>query len=114
MPNGEIEARQVKRLKEIGSWLNKHGDAIYGTRGGPFKPDKWGVSTSKGNLIYVHVLKPKGNKLKLPPLDQKVKKASIFHGKELDFTQDAGGVIIGDINYDASKVDNIIVLEVEE
>jgi alpha-L-fucosidase len=27
--------RQVERLKEMGAWLEKNGETIYGTRGGP-------------------------------------------------------------------------------
>ena len=114
MPNGEIEARQVDRLMEIGVWLKENGESVYGTQGGPFLPDKWGVSTSKGNLVFLHVLKPKGRKLKLPPFNQKVKKASYFHGDELVFTQDKDGVIISKIDFDPSEVDNIIVLEMEK
>jgi hypothetical protein len=41
---------------KMGKWLNKYGDSLYGTRGGPFKPGPWGVSTHKGNTIYLHVL----------------------------------------------------------
>ena len=37
MPDGRIEPRQVERLKEIGQWLAKYGESIYGTRGGPFQ-----------------------------------------------------------------------------
>ena len=40
MPNGEIEARQVERLKEMGAWMKKYGETIYGTRGGPYMPTK--------------------------------------------------------------------------
>ena len=36
MPDGRIEPRQVERLKEMGQWLAKYGESIYGTRGGPF------------------------------------------------------------------------------
>ena len=114
MPNGEIEARQVERLEEIGAWLEKNGESIYGTRGGPYKPEKWGVSTSKGNLIYLHVLHAKGKELKLGALDQKVKKTSFLHGKELLFSQNNEGLVIKNISYDKTKVDNIIVLELEE
>lgn len=113
MPNGEIEARQVERLKEIGAWLEENGESIYGTRGGPFKPEKWGVSTSKGNLVYLHVLQAKGKELKLPALDQQVKKVSFLHGKELIFSQNNEGLLIKNISYDKLKVDNIIVLELK-
>jgi alpha-L-fucosidase len=37
MPDGRIEPRQVERLLEMGDWLNRYGQSIYGTRGGPFK-----------------------------------------------------------------------------
>jgi alpha-L-fucosidase len=56
-PDGIIEPLQVERLKEMGQWLDKYGYAIYGTRGGPFKPADWGVSTRKGSKVYLHVLR---------------------------------------------------------
>ena len=37
MPTGEIEARQVERLKQVGDWIKPRAAAIYGTRGGPFR-----------------------------------------------------------------------------
>ena len=40
MPDGRIEPRQVERLEEMGEWLSKYGETIYGTRGGPWKPDQ--------------------------------------------------------------------------
>ncbi|UCE47268.1 MAG: alpha-L-fucosidase, partial [Phycisphaerales bacterium] len=48
MPDGRIEPRQVERLREMGVWLEKYGQSIYATRGGPFKPGLWGASTHKG------------------------------------------------------------------
>ena len=48
MPDGRIEPRQVDRLKEIGRWLARYGETIYGTRGGPFKPTKSVASTAQG------------------------------------------------------------------
>ena len=36
MPDGRIEPRQAESFKKIGEWLEKHGDSVYGTRGGPF------------------------------------------------------------------------------
>ena len=56
MPNGRIQPEFVTRLQEIGAWMAKNGEAIYGTRGGPIAPQPWGVTTRKGNRVYVHVL----------------------------------------------------------
>lgn len=73
MPDGSIEPRQAERLREIGAWLQKYGDGVYGTRGGPFKPGPWGASTCKDNRIFVFVLRwPEKGPLVLPPIGQKV------------------------------------------
>ena len=34
----------------------RHGESIYGTRGGPVTPRPWGVTTQKGDAVYVHLL----------------------------------------------------------
>jgi alpha-L-fucosidase len=76
-PDGTIEPLQVERLREMGVWLKKYGDAIYGTRGGPFKPADWGVSTRKGNKVYLHILKWSGAspKILVPDIGIKIKSA---------------------------------------
>jgi alpha-L-fucosidase len=60
-PDGTIEPLQAERLREMGQWLKTYGYSIYGTRGGPFKPTDWGVSTRKDNKVYLHILKWSGN-----------------------------------------------------
>jgi len=66
MPDGRMEQRQVDILAEMGQWLSANGEAVYGTRGGPYLPTASLVSTHKGNNIYVHLLKNPGKKLVLP------------------------------------------------
>ena len=55
MPNGKIQPEFIERLHSVGQWIHRNGESIYGTRGGPIKPQGWGVTTQKGNKIYVHV-----------------------------------------------------------
>lgn len=66
MPDGRIEPRQVKRLQEIGEWLGKYGESIYGTRGGPLYSVEWGCTTCKGKRVYLHVLDGKPHALAWP------------------------------------------------
>jgi len=66
MADGRIEQRQVIRLKEIGEWLDLYGEAIYGTRGGPYLPNDYLVSTHKDNKIYLHLLKQPEERINLP------------------------------------------------
>lgn len=56
MPDGRIEARQIKRLQAIGDWLKVNGAAIYNTKGGPYEPAKDYVTTRRSNQLFVHVL----------------------------------------------------------
>ena len=79
-PTGAIEDCQVERLKEIGAWLAKYGESIYGTRGGPYKPAKHVVSTRKGHTVYLHVLAWPEEVLKLPALPAKIVKSSLLTG----------------------------------
>ncbi len=73
MPDGRIEPRQVERLKEMGAWLEKYGDGVYATRGGPFKPGKWGASTCKDDKVYLYVMNRRADgRLMLPGIDQKI------------------------------------------
>src|SRR5207253_10079721 len=55
MLNGRIQPEFETRLREIGAWLAKNGDAIYGTRRGPIPAHAWVATTKKGNVVYVHV-----------------------------------------------------------
>jgi alpha-L-fucosidase len=55
-PEGRFSPEVVERLREVGAWTREFGETIYGTRGGPMKPQPWGVMTSKAGILYVHVL----------------------------------------------------------
>jgi len=93
MPTGEIDPREVDRLLRMGEWLRKYGESIYGTKGGPFKPAAWGVSTCKGNTIYLHVIGP-DHPVKLPPIDASILSATTWDGTKLNVTKDSDGVTV--------------------
>lgn len=114
MPTGEIEPRQVERLREIGAWLRGTGMSIYRTRGGPLQPGPWGASTHRGGRVYLHVLDWGGKEtLKLPGLEGRVESASLLHGDEVEFTQARDSL---EIRVPASRrqpLDTIVELKVE-
>ena len=94
MPTGEIEPAQADRLREMGQWLAKYGESIYGTRGGPYKPAKHVVSTRRDNTVYLHILGWPEEILKLSALPAKIATASLLGGGSVDFKQTADGVEI--------------------
>lgn len=113
MPTGEIEPRQVQRLKEIGEWLVKNGESIYGTRGGPWKPNRVMASTRKDRMIYLHILESKADTVELPTIPCKVLTANLLNGDPIQFLQQNGKL---SLNLPAAKrqpVETILKLEID-
>ena len=94
MPDGRIEPRQVTRLEEMGDWLKQHGETIYGTRGGPWKPTKSLASTRKGNTIYVHLLNYSGMTVTLPNIPRKIIAGSVLTGGTAQVDQSGNNISI--------------------
>ena len=111
-PDGQIDPEQLARLKEIGQWMEKNGESIYATRGGPFLPGIYGVSTFRENQIYVHWLAP-GSKLLLPTIAAKVQKVSVIGGGKPGFSQSEKGIEITLPAEYRDKLDTILVLELD-
>lgn len=116
MMDGRIEKRQIDRLKEMGTWLNKYGTTIYGTKGGPYKPNSTYATTRKGNLIYLHVFERNSDKLILPVLaEAKIKKAYFLNGENVSFAQNKDfGVLINLPKVLPDDLSSVIVLELDK
>jgi alpha-L-fucosidase len=84
MPNGEIEARQIDRLKEMGAWLEKNGSAIYGTRGGPWKPSSNMVSTRKGDKVFLHFLRKSSGPISITAPPVAIRSARMLNGPAIE------------------------------
>ena len=113
MPDGRIEPRQVERLREIGGWLKKYGRSIYATRGGPFKPGKWGASTCREETIYLHVLNWPGDGLILPTIDKKITASRLLTGGNLTLRQTADGIRISVPKENRQEIDTIVALTLD-
>jgi len=113
MPNGKIQPEFVKTLKEVGTWMEKYGETIYGTRGGPVSPRTWGVTTQKANKVYVHILSPEDNNLLIPDFGKKVKSITLFKSDtKIKFKQDTFGIAISVPDEVLDDTDTILVIEI--
>jgi alpha-L-fucosidase len=116
MPNGRIQPEFITRLQAIGSWLTTHGESVYGTRGGPLSPRPWGVTTQKGNKVYVHLLEwPAADDLWLP-LSAAVSSAR-FLGRDgaVRFRVERNGVLLSGLPaMRGDDMDTVIVLEMAQ
>jgi len=111
-PDGVIDPAQANVLKQVGDWLTKNGEAIYGTRGGPFKPGDYGASTRKGQVIYVQVFNwPETGALKLPNVAAKLVNARLLSGGKVDAKQSDAGLEISVAETDRQKDVTVVALE---
>ena len=113
MPDGRMELRQVEVLRQVGSWLEKNGESIYGTRGGPFKPTSALVSTRKGNIIYVHVLKWGDETITLPPLRKKIVKSQLLTGGTVSVAQTDSAITLTVPKSNLQNIDVIVKLTLD-
>jgi len=113
MPDGRIQPEFVNTLKEMGKWMDKNGETIYGTRGGPVSPKSWGVTTNKGNKVYVHILNAEDSNMLIPDFGKKVKGITVFStGAKLKYKQDAFGIAVSIPKEIVDETDTILVIEI--
>jgi len=95
MLDGRIEQRQIDRLLEVGQWLRKNGESIYGTKGGPFIPTAWLASTCKNKKIFIHLFAWPSGRLILPSLGHaNILDAAILNNESLPFIQSGSEIAI--------------------
>lgn len=114
-PDGQIDPPQAERIREIGQWLSAYGESIYGTRGGPWLPGSYGVSTHKENVIFLHLLQaPKDSRLLLPKLPVRISRIALLHGPELKFAQSESGLAVDLPPGSIDAIDTVLKLEIEQ
>ncbi len=112
-PNGELPAEALDRLREMGEWLRRYGETIYGTRGGIVAPHQWGVTTIKGDKLYVHILDLDDDCLYLPTGERRVRSARLFDdGSNVGFTREKQGVLLR-LGKVPDVIDHIVELTLE-
>lgn len=115
MPNGKVQQEFVDTLARIGDWMDVHGNAIYGTRGGPVAPQPWGVTTQKDNRVFVHILDWHDENFLLPSLDRNIEDVRTFPDNQaVEFERTRFGTLIRLPETSTSTVDQILEVTVTE
>jgi alpha-L-fucosidase len=110
-PDGTIQPEFVERLQEMGRWTARYGKSVYGTRGGPVPPRDWGVTTQRGDTVYVHVLDWTDPVLSIPPVGGRVTRATMLvSGAPVRFSQTDHAVTLDLPVGGADEPDRVVVL----
>jgi len=112
MPNGKIQPENVDTLMAIGQWLQTYGDAYYGTRKGPVKPQEWGATTVKGNKIYIHVLDYRGRSIEIQGVDPGRLRSAVYFddNSRADVKRSQDGITLTIPERKLKPIDTIVVL----
>lgn len=113
MPDGRIEPRQADRLREMGAWLQRFGQSIYRTRGGPWKPTRTLASTRRGNSVFVHVFQWDGDRVVLPALAARVQRATALTGGQLELESGPEQLVLRLPQAQQDPIDTIIRLDLD-
>jgi alpha-L-fucosidase len=115
MPDGSIHPEHAERLRGVGAWLEQYGTSIYGTRGGPIAPRPWGVTTQRGNTVFVHVMDWADPELSLPSLSRNVRSAKLLStGAPVDVRESPDGITLRLPPRTEGTLDHVVVLELAE
>jgi alpha-L-fucosidase len=112
-PDGIIDPEQANLLASIGGWLAQYGESIYDTRGGPFKPGAYGVSTYRTNTVYVHVLSWAYGSVLLPPIPARVLSSRVLTGGTATVVQTGAGIRLSVAPGDQQAFDTIVALDLD-
>ena len=95
---GIIPQPSVDRLRAMGDWLRRNGEAIYETRPGPLQGLGWCRSTARPGTVYLHVFDwPAGGEIRLPDLGAPATGATLLGDParpELQVARRDGGIVI--------------------
>jgi alpha-L-fucosidase len=77
---GTIPSGSVSVLEEIGGWMSRNGDSIYGTTASPLDATPtWGRVTQKGHRLFLHVFNwPADGSLAVDGLKTSIKRAYLL------------------------------------
>jgi alpha-L-fucosidase len=94
-PDGTIQPEAAERLREMGRWMDQFGSSIHGTRAGPISPRDWGVTTQRGDTVYVHVLNWRDRQLAIPAWSSRITSARMMgSGDAVSASRDHAGVTL--------------------
>ena len=109
-PDGTIQPEAAERLRDMGRWLATYGKSVFATRGGPISPRPWGLTTHRGDTVFVHVLDWPDQVLALPPIPRVVLSAVMLStNAPVKFTQSGAGVTLN-VPMVGDEIDRVVAL----
>ncbi len=114
--DGEIPEATKRIFSEVGPWVSRNAESIYGTIANPFGELPWGYCTVKGSRLYFLVRDwPPDGKIELKGLKNQVNSAYLLkdQSERLSFTRNEEQIVIQVPSVAPDKPLSVIVLEMD-
>lgn len=96
----------------MGQWVSKYGEAIYATRGGPFKPKGNVSSTCKENVIFLHFSGDERT-INLPEFGYKILNSRLLNGGDVSCNATTNGWEVSIHQAPKNEFDLIVELTID-
>lgn len=118
LPDGSVPEEADERLKPVGKWLVKNGEAVYGAvdrLDGRFEWSPSGHWTTKGKTAYFWCSRWPGKELAIGGLKNTLKAASFLaDGRPIDFVQEKNRLVLKGLRATSpDKVAGVTVIKLE-
>ncbi len=81
---GHLDAETHRILNEIGQWLLKNGESIYGCSMADWPNPEWGRFTQNGRVLYAHILEQVMGHINMPGMRGRIKNGrTVAQGAEV-------------------------------
>lgn len=114
--DGSIPEATVNIFREVGPWVERNSESIYGTTANPFGELPWGYCTVKGSRLYLFVRDwPSDGKIELQGLKNKVNSAFLLkdQSERLSFTRNEEQIVIQVPSEPPDNPLSVVVLELD-
>lgn len=113
--DGALPDMSIKVLQQVGNWIEKNKESVYGTSYSAFPALTWGECTTKPGKLYLHVFDwPKNSILRVPGLDAKISSIKLLAcGTDLKYASEAGDVMVTLPREMPDSLDTVLVVSYE-
>ena len=88
--SGKMDPQQVRRLLELGDFVNKYEESIFETEAGPIVNGNYGGTTHNKHSVYLHITDWKCEEATFPTLNEKIKSVECLTTNTLTYREENG------------------------
>jgi len=114
LADGSVHPQEHSLLDELGAWVRRNSEAVYGTTKAPFNFHDYKLSCARGSTAYIAFHFYSGSKTVLGGVGNRVKKIRILaSGQEIGFKQDGDRLFLTGLPEVSPGLIPVVALELD-